>query len=88
MGLHLSQRREVIKGEPDVRTDYRVANDGLSVIVTRLVDAQVYSYTVNLDGTIGDLGTKVNGSALMTNDNFKALSKIVRDFNTENTNNT
>lgn len=68
----LEEGREVV----NIKTSFSVANDGLLMVSTRLIDSKGYRLMSKLDGTIGDMAMKVNSTCSMTNDMFKTFSTI------------
>lgn len=48
----------------------------LSIYCSRVISNKLYKICVNLDGTIGDLGAKVNRVAKLDNEMFIELSRI------------
>lgn len=68
---------EFTKAKDEItKSSFAIVPDGSLMIVTRLIDAKGYRLVVNLDGTIGMLGAKVNEMTKMPNDEFKLFSEI------------
>ena len=61
---------------PNVTTNFAIVPDGTVMIATRFVRNKGYRLVFNLDGTIGQLGTKVNEVTKLPNDDFVTFSQI------------
>jgi len=63
-------------GSSEIKTMFAIPNEGTIMIATRLIVMKGYRLVLNLDGTIGALGHRVNNVTKMTNDQFKTFSEI------------
>ena len=46
------------------------------MVTSRLLNNKVYRININLDGTIGDLGTKVTRVSSLDNENYVEFARI------------
>lgn len=67
---------DVTKTNPDVVSHFAIVPDGTIMVVTRFIRNKGYRLVFNLDGTVGQLGTKVNEATKLSNDDFVTFSQI------------
>jgi len=58
----------------EVKTTFACTNT--VVVAVRLVGNKACRLVSNIDGTVGDLGAKINHLSMMSNSDFKLLSDI------------
>jgi hypothetical protein len=59
-----------------MESSFSVIDNGTLMAVIRMIDAKAKRLFFNLDGTIGDLGNKVNNVSKMSNSDFSMFSDI------------